>query len=92
MAIETVHNIYKLWPTGCIDFDEIQSVTEFSSKYTTEEGVDFFKRFQRKKAEVSLKVIDMYAKPVLNKQALGRQQKPRERSAGGSQFNSYRFY
>ena len=58
--------------TNYIAYDELQSAPEFSSIYSTEERAAFLKRFQHERADIHLKALAMYAKPVMNKRALGR--------------------
>jgi hypothetical protein len=66
----TIHSIYRLWPTNYIAYDELNRSKEYSTMYSAEEHTDFLRRFQHERDDIRIKVLAMYAQPVINRRAL----------------------
>ena len=66
----SIHSMYKLWPTNYIACDVLNGSEEFASLYSDSERAAFLKRFEGEREEVRLLALEMYARPVMNRQAL----------------------
>jgi 1-acyl-sn-glycerol-3-phosphate acyltransferase len=63
-----IHRGYKLWPSNYISYDEINKTGKYADKYTEEERAVFLERFRKLGKPVLSRVLDMYARPVLNQE------------------------
>ena len=70
---QTIHKLYRLWPTNYIAYDEIRSSKEYAAMYSAQERREFLARFKNESEDLRLKAFAMYARPVINKLALNLQ-------------------
>ena len=65
-----IHSMYKLWPTNYIAYDALNDSKAYGSLYSENERAAFLRRFEGEREGVRLLALEMYARPVMNKQAL----------------------
>ncbi len=68
-----IHGSYHLWPENYIAFDEIHASSEYRKEYTAEKKSRFLKRFAHMNSGMLKISLEIYAKPVENREALRKQ-------------------
>jgi hypothetical protein len=61
---------YKLWPTNYIAYDFLFATFKYSNQYTKEEREAFLQRFKKLSQQLLKVVMEIYARPVMNKERL----------------------
>jgi len=66
-----IHANYRLWPTNYMAYDMFFGTNKYKEHYTEEEVKVFLKRFEKLPEEIKKVAIEIYAKPVINREATG---------------------
>jgi len=61
-----VHQLYHLWPSNFIAYDEVFQTEKYSSRYTQDEKEQFISRYRNINQKVRPIVLKIYANPVVS--------------------------
>ena len=62
---------YHVWPSGYIAYDLFNKTDKFSDRYSSEEREQFIRRFEKCSSGEIQTAIEIYARPLINKEEYG---------------------
>ncbi len=62
---------YKLYPTNYIAYDIFNGTDKYADRYTEEDKSRFISRYKKISPEITRTVMEIYARPVMNKEDFG---------------------
>ncbi|MEW5818331.1 MAG: 1-acyl-sn-glycerol-3-phosphate acyltransferase, partial [Spirochaetota bacterium] len=65
-----IHKLYRLWPSNYIAYDVLTKSNKFTHHYTEEDANTFLRRFRFLPDNLRNIVMEIYSRPVMNKEAL----------------------
>jgi len=63
---QAIHQLYHLWPSNYIAYDEVYGTKKYSNRYSIEEKENFLMRYERVNRKIRPIILKIYSNPVLS--------------------------